>query len=190
MVVALQLVGLAQVPQEGNEVPLLQTVLIVSSVLLCGRLLHLQEVRADLLAGALTTGAVQTLYRPVNIGDGSLHVTAHSTSKVRLLPGSSDEVLIDVLNLLLVAVLDRCADGEGLDNGITDDVRLVEEACVAADHAATSAGAVRILTCGLVLLLGVPEGAGRSASWLAADHEVLGGGWSRTAAKMELSSIG
>ena len=178
-------------PQECDEVPLLQAALIFSSALLGRRLLHLQEVGTDLLAGTQAASAVQTLHRPVNIGDGSLHVTAHGTPEARLLSTSSNEVLIEiVLNLLLVTVLDRCADGERLHDGIADDVRLVEEACVAADHAAASTSAVWILTRCLVLLLGVPEGTGCSTPWLAAGREVLGGGRSRTAGKLEMSSVG
>ena len=130
--------------------------------LLGRRLLHLHQVRSDLLAGALTA---------TDVGSRSLHIAVGAAAEAWLLASACDEVLVDVLRLegLLAAVrllLDRRSDGERLDHWVADDVRLVEEARVAY-HAGP------VLPWCVVLLLVVPIDAGRPTPWLAADNEVL-----------------
>ena len=101
-------------------------------------------------------------------------------------------MLVDVLCLegrlnAALLLLDRCADRERLDDGITDDVRLVEETGVAADHAA--AGAVCGLVASLVQLLVVAMCARRATPCLAAGDEVLGRRGCGTARQVHVGTV-
>ena len=182
-VVTLHLVSLSKMPQQRNEVPLLPRSLIFSPILLLLRscLLHMYQVSSNLLACALAAAHTirQALHHSVDVGSGSFHLATRAASESRLLPSSSHEVLVDVLCLegrldVVLLLLDRRADRERLDDGVADDVRLIEEAGVAADHAA--AGTVGGLGRCVVLLLVVSVSACCASSWLAAGDEVLRGG--------------
>lgn len=155
------------------------TLVLCPALRLLGRcLLHVNQVRADLLAGALASAEV---------GARSFHVAATAARETGLLAASCDEVLVDVLGLegLLAAamlLLDRCADGEWLHDRVTYDVCLVEEARVAY-HAG------RVLALCVVLLLIVSVGACRPTPWLAPDDEVLRGRRSSAASQMHIGAV-
>lgn len=158
-IVGLQLIRLAEVPEQRDQVPVLAaaSLLLAPPLMLPASLLHLYKMSANLLACALGSDG-----RPLSSVHESLTILAIGCLS------RSHEVLVDgcatVRNvrfegvLLLsaaswdgaaVALLDRRANREGLDDWVPDDVRLVEETrvVVLAGHAVAS-----VVVLGVMLL--------------------------------------